>query len=345
MAQEALAQRLADVDRLVLLGDIVELREGPVRDALAAASGVLSAVVQAYGPGREVVVVPGNHDHHLLSGWFARRSAAGPPEPLGLESAVDTWGEEPLAQLIAALGAGGAAVRVAYPGVWLRDDVYATHGHYLDRHTTVPMFERLGAGAMARILRRPTSDARRAEDYEAVLTPIYAWIHAVAQTGGPVRAAQANGAGASTHVWQSLGQGFRRGGMRRRALVAGVGGGIAAINRLGLGPVKADLSVTELRRAGLSAMGAVTAQLEIGAAHVIFGHTHRAGPLPHDDRSEWRSARGAGQLHNCGCWVHEPAFLGSRPGDSPYRAGFAIELDGDEPPRLVQVLDQAVTPS
>ena len=43
-------------------------------------------------------------------------------------------------------------VRVAYPGVWLRDDVYATHGHYIDRHITVPMLERLAAGAMRRVV-------------------------------------------------------------------------------------------------------------------------------------------------------------------------------------------------
>ena len=38
--------------------------------------------------------------------------------------------------------ASPARVRFAYPGLWLREDVYATHGHYLDCHLTVPTVER-----------------------------------------------------------------------------------------------------------------------------------------------------------------------------------------------------------
>ena len=34
--------------------------------------------------------------------------------------------------------AAPARVRVAYPGLWVRPDVYATHGHYLDCHLTMP---------------------------------------------------------------------------------------------------------------------------------------------------------------------------------------------------------------
>jgi len=279
--------------------------------------------------------VPGNHDHHLIDGWLGRRAAAGPPPPLGLESEVDWWGGEPLASVAEMLARGGAAVRAAYPGVWLRDDVYATHGHYLDRHTTVPMFERLGAGAMARALRRPVAEARRAEDYEAVLAPIYALIHAVAQTaplGTP-------SPGASAQVWQTLGRGFRRGTLRQRALIAGAGGGIALLNRAGIGPVRADLSASELRRSGLRAIAEVLERLSVSARYAIFGHTHRAGPLERDSAAEWL-APGGTQLVNSGCWVHEPVLLGPRPAESPYRAGFAVRLDDDgTPPRLVNLLD------
>jgi hypothetical protein len=330
-----LSSALAGVDRLVLLGDVVELREGPVRDALAAASRVLREVGESLGPGREVVVLPGNHDHYLLEGWLGRRSAAGPPEPLGLESSVEWWGEEPLAVLADALASGGATVRAAYPGVWLRDDVYATHGHYLDRHTTVPMFERLGAGAMARVLRRPIGDAHQAEDYEAVLSPLYAWVHAIAQSAGQVGA---SAPGASAQVWQSVGKGVRKGGLRRRAVIAGLGGGIATVNRLGLGPVGGDLSPAELRRANLRAFGEVLTALSVDSHYAIFGHSHRAGPLPADGPGEWIAPTGA-RIFNTGCWVHEPAFLGSHPLRSPYRAGFAVRLEDDGPPELVNLLD------
>ena len=73
-------------------------------------------------------------------------------------------------------------MRAAYPGVWLRGDVYAIHGHYADRHTTVPMFERLGAGAMARLARDAPTGPARAEDYEAILEPISARL-AIASRG------------------------------------------------------------------------------------------------------------------------------------------------------------------
>jgi hypothetical protein len=323
-----LLEAVTAADRLVLLGDVVELREGPLRDALASASRVLLEVGGALGPGREIVILPGNHDHYLQSGWSVRRAAAGPPAPLGLENEVRWEPGEALGVLAAALGRGGARV-------WLRDDVYATHGHYLDRHTTVPMAERLGAGAMARMLRKPPGAARCPDDYEAVLAPLYAWIHAVAQTAGTVAP---TGSGASARLWTALDRGTGSRGLRRRMLRTAAAGGIGAINRSGLGPVRGDLSAAELRRAGLRAMGEVVEQLSLPAEFVVFGHTHRAGPLPGDDLAEWVAPNGA-RLLNTGCWVHEPAFLGSRPSVSPYRAGFAMRFDDNGAPELVNLLD------
>ncbi|MGA8720088.1 MAG: metallophosphoesterase, partial [Solirubrobacteraceae bacterium] len=138
-AQEraALVARLPEFDRLVLLGDTLELRHGPVRDALAAGAPVLAEMARALGGGGEIVVVPGNHDHRLLRGWLERRGNHPHPPPLGLESAVEWDQREPLGSLVEALAP--ARVRVAYPGVWLREDVYAIHGHYGDRHNTVPI--------------------------------------------------------------------------------------------------------------------------------------------------------------------------------------------------------------
>ena len=64
-------------------------------------------------------------------------------------------------------------------------------------------------------------------------------------------------------------------------LVGGIAipGGVAVLNRLGLGPFNPVLSGEELRRAGLLAMSRVAETLAPGAEHVIFGHTHRPGPL------------------------------------------------------------------
>jgi hypothetical protein len=329
-----LLQALSGCDRLVLLGDVLELRQGPVREALAGARDILGEIAAALGPGRQIVIVPGNHDHHLLAAWLERRAGTSAPPPLGLQSAVVWQAGDPLATVVGWLAP--AEVEVAYPGVWLRPDVYAMHGHYADRHTTVPTLERLGAGVMARIVDEPAGGPQRAEDYEAILAPLYAWMYALAQNGGAALGAGSHGA--SAHAWRALSERGGRRGVRRRTLVAAFPAVIATLNRAQIGPLKADLSAAELRRAGLRAIGAVVASLGVRAGHVIFGHTHRAGPLAGDDRSEWRTSAGAA-LINTGCWVHEPSFLGRAPQRSPYRAGFAVRLDDDQPPELVNLLD------
>jgi predicted phosphodiesterase len=321
---------LSGVERLVLLGDVLELRHGPVREAIADAVPVLSALGEAIGSEGEIVVVPGNHDHGLLRGWLERRDSA----PLGLESAVGWDSREPLGAVVGALGA--ARVRVAYPGVWLRPDVYAIHGHYLDRHHTVPIIERLGAGLTVRVAGEVPGGPRGAEDYEAALAPMYAWIDAVAQTGG-LRGSGGDGS-FQVRAWRALGGagGAAPRGLRRRAVAAAFAATVAGLNRAGMGPLRADVSGVELRRAGLRAFGEVLERLGVPAdAHVIFGHTHRAGPLPDDDRGEW------GRVVNAGSWVHDPAWIGDSPGDSPYRPGFAAIVGDSGPPELVNLLDRA----
>jgi hypothetical protein len=115
---------------------------------------------------------------------------------------------------------------------------------------------------------------------------------------------------------------------------------VASLNRLRLGPLRSDLSGPELRRASLRAFAEVVQRLEVDARWVVFGHTHRAGPLGEDDRGEWVSRAGAGAaLVNTGSWVHEPAFLGRDPSSSPYRAGFAVLISDTGAPELVNLLD------
>jgi hypothetical protein len=355
-----LLEAAAGVERLVLLGDVIELRHGPAREALAVAEPVLRALGGAVGERGEIVIVPGNHDHDLIEPWTERAGRKAAPPPLGSEADVDWRAGETLASLARWLGPG--RVRVSYPGVWLRDDVYAIHGHYLDRHTTVPMFERLGAGLMALVVREPSDGPASAEDYEAALAPIYALIHALAQTSGshsPIRSSH----GVSARAWRALSEpgarrravaggppvgpaGGRPGGplgrraaLRRRAMVAAFPLAVALLNRLRLGPLRADISGEQLRRASLSAFGDVVGRLGVDARYTIFGHTHRAGPLLGDDRGEWVAANGAAIL-NTGSWVHEPTFLGREPGSSPYRPGFGILLADEGPPELVNLLDQ-----
>jgi hypothetical protein len=325
---------------------VLELRHGPLHKALNAAEPVLRELGAAFGPDREILIVPGNHDHRLARAWLERQAANG--QSLGFEMPMEPPWSDALAGLAERLAP--AAVRAFYPGVWLREDVYAIHGHYGDRHTTVPMLERLGAGAMARVVGEPAGGPRRPEDYEAMLAPLYAWIDAVAQAGG-IRVQPSHDP--STSAWRALTASDGRRTLRRRALSAGFPAAVAVLNRAGLGPLKADLSAPQLRRAGLRAFAELLDRLQVRAPYAIFGHTHRAGPLPGDDRSEWTAiasataSAGTGprtEILNTGSWIHEPQFMGRDPRRSPYRPGFAAVIEDSGPPRLVNLLDHEASP-
>ena len=324
-ALEVLVAALADVERLVLLGDTIELRQGPARDALAAAEPVLRAIGAAMAE-REVLLVPGNHDHGLARRWLDETP------PLSLEERVAPAEGSPLAAAVAE-ALGPARTELVYPGVWLREDVYATHGHYLDVHGTVPSFERIGAGMMTRLAGAPPDAGAEPADYEAILAPIYAWIDAAAARSGSGR--RAAGHGRSAQAWAAL-AGPGRNTLRRRALVAGFPVGIAALNRAGVGPLRADVSGAGLRRGLLDGLKTALARLGIAAPHVVFGHTHRAGMLPGDDPAEWRA--GATQLHNTGSWVYEPHFIGGRGPTAPHWPGSAVEVGASGPPVLHRLL-------
>jgi hypothetical protein len=170
---------------------------------------------------------------------------------------------------------------------------------------------------------------------------MYAWIDAVAEFGG-LRGGGSDGSFQIT-AWEALnGAGGRR-SLRSRAMALGLGAAVAGLNRAGMGPLRADVSGVALRRSALAAFGQVLDRLGVPpTGHVIFGHTHRAGPLPGDDQGEWRATEGT-RLINTGSWVHERRFLGPDPFSSPYRAGFAaiVEDDGPPtPPELVNLLDR-----
>jgi hypothetical protein len=82
-------------------------------------------------------------------------------------------------------------------------------------------------------------------------------------------------------------------------------------------------------------MGEVVDRLGIEADHVIFGHTHRMGPLDGDEG--WLSPNGI-HLHNTGNWVYEPTFLDRSPAASPYWPGGMILVEDSGPPRIERAL-------
>ena len=211
------ARRARRGGQVVLLGDSIELRDGPLRDALERARPLLR------GPGRRALgapgltLVPGNHDHRLASRWLARRGHrhAG----VGAASSTLTAGTRSTA-LAGAHGRHRAVL--AYPGVWLREDVYATHGHYLDCHNDVRTFECMARAPVERVTQATHGRLQTpADDYEAVLAPVYRTIYRVVQSRRARRAARVGKA--AVRRWERL-HGYR--GPRARPGVArdGTGG-------------------------------------------------------------------------------------------------------------------------
>ncbi len=331
-AQDALATYLQDggFTRLVLLGDAIELRHGPTRDALAAAEPCLRRLGEALGADGTVVLVPGNHDHQLIAPWLAKRGQAKEPPPLKLDDRPGRTASYATGVIAKALAP--ATLEVRYPGLWLRDDVYAMHGHYLDCLFTMPTAERVAVGAMARVVGEVPESGATPDDFEAQLAPLYAWTDAIVHARHGA-AWSAKGQQTSKSAWTTLNG--ESGRIRARALGLMFAAGVASLNRAGIGPVRAELSGHGLRQAGLRAINDVVRRLGIEADHVVFGHTHRAGPLPEDHRHEWQTVTGA-QLHNAGSWTVDPTLSRGGP-DNPYAGGRAIVIEDEGPPQLVRV--------
>ena len=112
-------------DRLVLLGDIIETKETHPEVAFPIAEPVLRAIAERLGPNKQLLLLPGNHDHSLVREWTEAQGSQ-----LARENAVPPDASPLLAQLLAWLTA--TRVEVHYPGIWLSDEVWATHGHQLN---------------------------------------------------------------------------------------------------------------------------------------------------------------------------------------------------------------------
>ena len=132
----------------MLLGDVIELAEGRPRQALELAEPILRAIGERMGADRQIVLVPGNHDRALTRSWAHAQGARlavdalVPPDATALLTKVVGW-------------LAPAQIEVRTPGVWLSQRVWATHGHYIDRHL-------LPEQAYGLHRRREVSRARRA---------------------------------------------------------------------------------------------------------------------------------------------------------------------------------------
>jgi Calcineurin-like phosphoesterase len=329
--RSTMLEEIAAADRVVLLGDVIELREQPIGDALAAARPFFEDLGEALGD-REAILVPGNHDHRLAEPLLDELSLAGGPA-LGLEHRFAP-SPGPAAQIDRWLGA--AQLQLAYPGIWLREDVYATHGHYMDCHLSLPRAECVAAAAAMRS--RPLPSPATPADYERVLRPIYGFSFGRAQSR---RAARLTGVvdRPSETAWKLLGAAPNGAGAGRRiaggALRAGVPAAIWGLNRLLRSGFDPDFSPQAILRSGLAAAAETATRLGVDSAHVLTGHTHRGGPG--EDEGEW-PLPGGGQLHNTGSWVFATAFHHPGTPPSPYWPGTVTWVQDDGPPRRVRLL-------
>jgi UDP-2,3-diacylglucosamine pyrophosphatase LpxH len=312
-----LLEEIAGADRLVLLGDALELRELPIARVLDVVGPFFEDLGEAMA-GKPVVLVPGNHDHRLAEPLLEQVALT--QEPLGLERVDEPRGE--VAGRIASW-LGAAELRIAYPGIWLREDVYAIHGHYMDCHWTLPRLECVAAAASMRAF-GPLPERATVADYERVLRPVYGFSFGLAQ-GGARRNARP-----SERAWRAM---SAQNGARRALLSAAVPAATWALNRVLRSEFDHDLSARRITGSGIEAATEMTRRLGLDGAYVLTGHTHRAT----QDDETW-SLDGGGRLYNTGSWVFADAF--HRPGTppGPYWPGTVAWVEERGPPQLKNVL-------
>jgi hypothetical protein len=308
--RERLLAAVDQVDRLILLGDIVELLEGRAQHAMAAAEPVLRALGGRLGPGREVVLVPGNHDRALISPWVRIQHSA-----LALDASVPPDATPTLARLSSWLAP--ARVSVRYPGVWISDRVWATHGHYLDRHLLPEGTVGIARGLLGRLPR----DGASPIDYERRGGLSLSRLEALLTRWLPRPLAS---------LADALAELARAASMPRIP---------AHLLPPRIAPLTAMLLGVQVRHASIPALARVVHRLGVGAEWVVFGHVHRLGPLPDDQLPRWQGPGGVPRIANTGSWVYEPRLVHRAVPPHPYWPGGAIIVQDDGDPQPIGLLD------
>ena len=191
----ALLEPHLDVDEVIFLGDLFDFLFAEVKDALAAADGLLDLLREKL-QGKRFVFMEGNHDHDLVT-----RDAEALVE---LELALVGSSQRPGDALQRADSfrrflqqrLEGVEVEIRYP-TYTFGDVLCTHGHYLDVHA-----RQHGSGPDRLLGRSIWSIAVGADhaptlaDYEATTTLLTGLLFTIAQLP--------NGTAAQRRVYQGF---------------------------------------------------------------------------------------------------------------------------------------------
>jgi len=163
---------LGQLDELILLGDIFDLWQAPIGEAVGAGKQLLSSLFALDNVGK-FVYIPGNHDHHVCRMYYeeeiARRLRAGDLEPPGLSISPTT--DCPVLAPLMPEG-GGAPCYMTYPmhQLTIKGSTYLfTHGHLLG------FFERnlwLRNAVMSTLL-LSKGESLSMEDVERFASPYY----------------------------------------------------------------------------------------------------------------------------------------------------------------------------
>ena len=320
----ALFEEIAGADRVLLLGDVVELRGLPLASpwsAPAHSRGAGAGARRSRGDRSPATTTTASPSR------CSTRSHSTAPGHSAWSIAMALRPHRPPSTP----GSGRHGCRVS-PGLWLRDDVYATHGHYLDAHLSLPRAECVAAAARMRTSGPLPQPGHAGELRARPAAPLQLFLRRRPGPSGsrPCRALSPR------PLRGSLATPLRRRQRRRPATEAGGRGGAGRVPGRDLGaqpPAPLQLRSRDLGDSdpsgGVEAAAAMATRLQVDGVHVITGHTHRGGPNPGE--AQW-PLPGGGQLHNTGSWAtsifHHP---GTPP--SPYWPGTVTWVEDSGPPR------------
>jgi hypothetical protein len=258
-----------------------------------------------------VIIVAGNHDRPLV-----RPALRAPGVELTPATELAPGTSEVLAHVVSCLAP--ATVRVYYPGVWLSDRIWATHGHYLDQHLIPESAVGVTRSLLGRAPRNPATPMEYERRQRPSLRGTSRWLPRPLAVLVDEAAEMARSS-TMPRVSRTL--------LNRR-----------------ISPVTSAALGAQMRRASIPAIVQVAHRLGVDADAIIFGHVHRLGPLDGDDVPRWSGRGGSPRVFNTGSWLYEPKLIHHATPPHPYWPGGAVLIDDGGEPRALGLLDE-LTPA